>query len=53
MFFQNEEIAQKAKNDKHKQSIGKRYVEVLDVGIQDIVQWDAEELWISANSILE
>ena len=38
VFFQNEEIAQKAKSDKHKQSIGKRYVEVLEVGVQDIVQ---------------
>lgn len=38
VFFGNEETAQRARLEKHKKNIGSRYVEVLECGLQDIMQ---------------
>lgn len=38
VFFRDDEIAQKARIEKHKKNIGSRYVEVLECGLQDIMQ---------------
>ena len=37
VFFRDSEIAQKARQEKHKKNIGSRYVEVLECGFQDII----------------
>jgi RNA recognition motif-containing protein len=38
VFFADEATAQRARMERHKKSIGQRYVEVLECGFQDIVQ---------------
>ena len=37
VFFKDCNIAQEAKETKNKSQIGKRYVELLDIGPQDLV----------------
>ena len=36
VFFPDEETAQRARIEKHKQNIGKRYVEVIEAGFKDM-----------------
>jgi RNA recognition motif-containing protein len=38
VFFRDEELAQKARIEKHRKNIGSRYVEVLACSSQDIMQ---------------
>lgn len=36
VFFTDEESAQRARNEKNKQSLGKRYIDILEVTEADI-----------------
>ena len=38
VFFPDQTTAQTARIEKHKKNLGSRYVEVLECGLQDIVQ---------------
>jgi RNA recognition motif-containing protein len=38
VFFSDSNTAQTARMEKHKKNLGSRYVEVLECGLQDIVQ---------------
>lgn len=37
VFFRDSDLAQRAKIEKNKKTLGNRYVEVLEVGFQDLV----------------